>query len=717
MKTSIRQFRLPDWSAPLILLAGCLMAYGLLIPWLGVYSDDWIFLSTYHKMGSAGLVRYFTTNRPFWGLFYQITLPLLGKAPWHWHLFGLFWHWTASVALWWLVRLVWSQKKAAALWAGLIFAVYPGFILQPISLTVGHMFLVYTSFILSICFLILAQQQRRKSLSISRYRLWQALSWITSLVNLLSMEYFLLLHLMQPVFVWFFLAESEPDLRRRFKHTLSAWLPNLALLVGVLTWRIFFFPYQTHNYQYLLLDQLRESPFAGLVYLTRTILNDGWETLVGAWVKAVELPFSLSWERLDYAYLVLVITSAAAALVVLVFVREVDLYPSNKEGMQAGSQPGQPLRNRFSSEAFQMMAVGGIAMLIAGVPFWLTDITVGLDGFDSRFTLPFIFGAALLSSGFLLFLTYLQWSVFASGIAQTLILAALLGMGIGYQFHAQNVFRREWIVQKNLYWQLAWRMPGLEPGTIVFSAELPLYYNASDYTQSAMFDWNWQPQPAPQKMDYAFYYPNERLMFGSLDALKADRPVYVDHLGAEFSGNTNRSVALQVNDPQALTVGCLHVMIPEIDANNPYFPRMERDVIAFSDPALIRAEDTRQTKQLITDIFDDEPPPDHCYYFQKIDLAYQLGQWKKAVDLYKEAVATGYDSWLDTELVPVIGAFAQLSDWDQAVRLTTQMNKSAFYPLDSFTCNLWSLIDRETPEGSEKLIAMKKINDKYGCLP
>jgi hypothetical protein len=712
LRTWRRKFSLPGWSAPLVLLACCALTYGILIPWLGVYSDDWIFLSTYHKMGSAGLVRYFATNRPFWGLFYQVTLPLLGKTPWHWHLFGLFWHWAASVALWWLVRLVWPRQAKAALWAGLIFTVYPGFILQPIALTVGHMFLVYTSFILSICFFVLAQLQRRLHPSSRRFWFWQVLALITSLVNLLSMEYFLLLHLVQPIFLWFALSGIELSLHRRFKHILQAWLPYLAMLVGVLLWRIFFFPYQTHNYQYRLLDRLRESPIAGLIDLARTMLNDGWETLAGTWVSALRLPLSLPWERLDYAYLVLVIASMAVLFIAL------SQFRWSESQAIIPPQHGDAA-SRDSADGRQMMFAGGISMLIAGAPFWLTGITVGLDGFNSRFTLPFVFGASLLTSGFLLWLPFPQRLRLSRDKVQVLVLAVILGMGIGYQFQAQNLFRREWLLQKDLYWQLAWRIPGLEPGTIVFSSELPLYYNASDYTQSAMFDWNWQPAPQesnlPSRMNYALYYPNERLLFSSLSALEADQPVYVDHLGAEFSGNTSQSVVLQVNDPAAMTVGCLHVMLPEIDANNPYFPRLERDVIAFSNPALILAQDVRQTKQLIPEIFGGEPAPNHCYYFQKIDLAFQLGQWRKAIRLYEEAVAAGYDSWIDTELVPVIGSFAQAADWDQAVQLTNQMSKKAFYPLDSFICNLWSVIEEDTPTSPAKSDAKLRINEKYGC--
>jgi len=732
IRQKLNKISLPAWSAPFILLGACILAYGLLIPWLGLYSDDWIFLSVYHKMGSAGLTRYFTTNRPFWGMLFQVTLPLLGKAPWQWHIFGLVWHWLATVAFWWLATLVWPRQKTVALWAGLLFGVHPGFILQPIGLSVGHMFMVYTAYILSICFFIMAQTRRMEGKP-RQFWLFTILAICFSVINLLSMEYFLLMHLMQPVFLWMVLSNAErgetepesgeaepssgkakPTWLPRLKQTFLAWLPYLAVLIGVLVWRTFFFQYQNHNYQYLLLERMRKTPLEGLGYLVLSVIHDVWETLIGAWVQAIRLPASIDWgvHNTDVVYMLLVIISILIFFSVLILFKNQQQSAQDQDGSKGTDQrKDTKFIVRGGGEravAFEMMISGGIALLIAGIPFWLTEIPVGLDGFHSRFTLPFLFGAALLTSGLLLAVPLSHW-------IKVLILAILLGAGIGYQFQAENTFRREWIVQKDLLWQMAWRVPELERGTIVFSPELPLFYNASDTSQSPMFDWLWQPEPAPQQMDYAWYYPNERLLSGSIPALKADLPVKVNHLGAEFSGNTSRSIAVQVNDPDPLTVGCLHVMLPEIDGNNPFFPKLERDVIAFSNPSLIKAENPTQTKALDPEIVGEEPPPNHCYYFQKIDLAYQLGEYEEAIEFYKRAVETGSDSWLDTELVPVIGSFAHLGNWEQAVRLTNQMSKRSFYPLDTYVCNLWAFLNEGTPESKGKVESVSDIYTKHAC--
>src|SRR3989304_10257861 len=86
-RSLVKKINQPPW----LILIACILAYGIMIPWLGLYSDDWIYLTSFHKFGTEGLTRYFSTNRPVWGFIYQSNLPILGITPCHWHLFGFFW--------------------------------------------------------------------------------------------------------------------------------------------------------------------------------------------------------------------------------------------------------------------------------------------------------------------------------------------------------------------------------------------------------------------------------------------------------------------------------------------------------------------------------------------------------------------------------------------------------------------------------------------------
>ena len=106
MAKFLRRFagqRLPAGIHPLLLLAVAVLAYGLVIPWLGFYWDDYPMAWIADQFGPEGMARYFSTNRPFWGLLYEITTPVIGAQPLAWQLFALFWRWASAAAFWLLL--------------------------------------------------------------------------------------------------------------------------------------------------------------------------------------------------------------------------------------------------------------------------------------------------------------------------------------------------------------------------------------------------------------------------------------------------------------------------------------------------------------------------------------------------------------------------------------------------------------------------------------
>ena len=115
MKTFLRKisaFRLDSRTFPLFLLALCLAAYGPLMTRLGFYWDDFPMNWIATTMGRAGLARYFSTNRPVWGLVYQLTTALLGSRPLTWQIFALLVRWVSGLSLWALLNLVWKDTPA-----------------------------------------------------------------------------------------------------------------------------------------------------------------------------------------------------------------------------------------------------------------------------------------------------------------------------------------------------------------------------------------------------------------------------------------------------------------------------------------------------------------------------------------------------------------------------------------------------------------------------
>jgi hypothetical protein len=168
---------------------------------------------------------------------------------------------------------------------------------------------LHVLFFLSACFLIRAQQQPK------RFWLFTALAMLMATINLFCMEYFLLMHLLQPVMLWPFFQQKNTNFRQRLILTIKAWWPYFVLFIGDLVWRTVFFQYQTHNYQYLFLNRLKHDTIPALIYLLKTMLTDWWNTTVIAWVKVFKYPFSIHGDNIDLIYLGITIAAILLFLI------------------------------------------------------------------------------------------------------------------------------------------------------------------------------------------------------------------------------------------------------------------------------------------------------------------------------------------------------------------------------------------------------------------
>src|SRR5512135_1150266 len=142
-----------------ILLLVAIVAYGLLAPQLGFYWDDMPMSWIRYELGSQAMTQYFSTNRPVWGLLYQITTHIFPQVPIYWQFFALLWRWLGAVMVWLIVRELWQDKPRFALSVALLFLIYPGFNQQCIAYLFSHFFIVLFFFLLSMYWML-----RRKTI-------------------------------------------------------------------------------------------------------------------------------------------------------------------------------------------------------------------------------------------------------------------------------------------------------------------------------------------------------------------------------------------------------------------------------------------------------------------------------------------------------------------------------------------------------------------------
>lgn len=648
-------------GAPLLLLMVTVLSYGLLFRSLGFYWDDFPFAWIATTYGREGLARYFSTNRPYWGLLYQLSTSLLPTlTPWPWQLFGLFWRWVSALAFWLLVRRAWPGRPRLALSSALLFLVYPGFGQQPIGLMYGHFFIVFSALLFSFYVSLRALE----ATSAGRRLAWLCLALLLSFVNLLTMEYFFLLELLRPLLLWMRLPPERRPLRQLVRNV-QLLLP-LLLFFGVGIWRAFFFPYQTQNYQ---------PNLGGPLTLLGEVLRSLWVTGVGAWLHAFQLPGAEQGSRTILLF---------AALVGFSLVGLLTLFWQG---------PHSTTTDR--SERWQPLMLGALGLLIAGGPFWLTGLPPRLSFPNDRFTLPFLPGSSLLLAGLLEQLpAQRKWGRWAARLALPLLLA----FSIGAQFLNANIYRRDWITQRSLFWQLSWRAPALQPGTTLFSNDLPMRAY-SDNSLTAPLNWIYggtSPKPA---LEYLLLWPSVR-EGRVLKSYLPGQPFSKDYLVAPFNGNTDQVVAFYFNPP-----ACLRVLDPTIERDNQMLPAQLREAAALSDARWI---ETSPTAILPVTLYGSEPPHGWCYYFERADLARQQGDWQTVAELGDAAFALGDYPNDPAERMPFIEGYAHLGRWDEAVQLS--QDSLAVTPLmQPPLCALWQRIRAETPNSPEQQAALAAL--------
>lgn len=655
----------PEWM-PIFLFGLCILSYGLLIKQLGFYSDDWQMIWLAKRMNALG--KFFQNNRPQLGMLYQISYNLIGSSPVAWHVFGIFGRWVCACSFWLMLSLTWPGQKNITTWASFLFVVYPGFALQFISMVFGHGFLLFASLLLSLSFTILG-------IRFPKHTWWlTVLALLTSWINLIAAEYFFTLELLRPILIWIVLANSGWVIRKeRLRRTLWVWLPYLGLFVAVVVWRIFHFSDLT-KYDLVSGENLTFNPMLEVWYLVKNVFTDIFMTSFGAWGYAILRLFSFNPFKTAYGRAFLGVFAAAALLVGLISYR-----------MQ-GTKP-DPLSNTRQRDFWQLLGVAVLALFLAGWPFWLSHLDVSLTFFRSRFTLPFMLGASLLAPVLILKIPARWW-------IHLVVLSGMVGLAAGYQFRLAETFRREWVRQKEILWQMSWRIPRLEEGTAIFADVIPMDFE-SDNAFSAAVKWVYTAEPVVETNPYVVY--EMRLRLGTLfEHLEPNQPIR--------EWNTNRSISIAM-----ASQGCMRVLDPYLESNNPDLDIEMRKAASLSNLDLILPAISQPAVRPPEDIFGAEPAHDWCYYFEKADLANQNGDWRQATSLGDEAFAKGYAPFFPQELIPFIQGYAHTGQWVRAAELTRQAN------LENLTCLIWDRISDTTADSPEKTALLSELREQYSC--
>ena len=649
------------------LLFAAALTYGLFFWQRGFYWDEFPWAWIYYRLGPAMLTKTFTTSRPFWGMIYQLTLPVIGPNPWAWQLLAILLRWVTAVLLWKILRALYPEHPKPALWASLFFLVHPGMGQQFIAMMYSHFYIVLSALLLSI-YLAIREIQDEK-----RRWVYFTASYLLAAVNFLTMEYF---YFVEFGLVIAFFQLIPGDFKERAKKSLLYFLPYLFIFLGITLWRTFFFEFQNASYPFVLLDKLKEDIFTGTLFFLNQILLSFWRTVFESWI----LPFltigTSGFGPLTLTLMLVLLFSGIFLTGIYLFAFKEDLSNDRDFAHQAGW-------------------LGLALWFLSGGSVWIIGIVPQFNFSIDRFMLPFMLGSSILLACMI--------ALIKNARTQMILVALLIGFAGSRHFRLEEIYRSDWLTQQELFTQMSARIPALKEGTIILANDFPVTYY-SDNSLTGPLNWIYSP---PGEMYAMLYFASIRVG-KTLPSVEPGLDHQLYYIGPMFYGNTDNILVVNFEPP-----GCFRVVDPEVEVDNKLLPPAVRDVARVSNQSVILFE---KQNQLPSQLYRGAES-DWCGYFAQAELARQKRNWDEVIRIADLAFALNDTPNDPVERFVYIEGYAHTGDWEKAVELSKdsyRVSKSYVGPL---LCRLWDRIERETDITPEQVSALGEARNEFECSP
>ena len=633
--------RSQNWLSVGVIAVITLVSYGVLIPGLGFYRDDWYLLWAGQSGGSEAVIALFQSDRPLIGYLFAFFYGLLGATPLGWHLLALLFRLIASFAFLWLARQMFPGRRREALLATILFSVYPGFVSQPnAGVFVIHLSATAAS-VLSFALTAAATRTHRPAVGVA----FTILSLALAALYLGSLEYMIGLEAARPGLIAYMIWNQQPETAKpRLGSVFRLALPYLALTCLFAYWRLFLFQSTRHatNLTFLFADYAT-SPLRSLAGVLVETLKDGLETTFFAWI----VPLYRFTSAALYADLVPAILWAIAAAVVA------------GVSLRSLSRGAAATRDPDSRQTAIATALGAWMVLAALLPINAAGRNVLFEVQWDRYALPAALGASLVIAGLI--------SLCARGRAHDLIIVGLVAASVVVHYFSAAWYRDFWTSTRDLWWQMIWRAPAVEQGTMLF---IPGSEFAEGYEVYG-----------PANL---IYYPDAPTLQLGAEVLNAQTAAYLQ--SAESLQHLDRGTIVPDNYDRPLIAAfprsgsCLHVL----DGRLVELPGFVEDSLVTSVAALSQVEriGTGAVLSGRPVFLGSEPPHTWCYYYQKVQLARQSQDWGQVAELMDEAQSSDLRPLDPSEWLPAVEAFAatgRLKDARRAAAIVRADLPTRFY--------------------------------------
>ena len=665
----------PSLAAPILIFVGCFFLFGIRLSSLGYFQDDWHHVYYAYYEGTEGLKNFFyTDSRPLAYGLYGLLFRVLGFDParWHWSLMLL--RFLTAVGFWLTARLLWRDEDELTTWLALFFALHPVYTLQPLAVAYTLHWVSYLAVMFSFVLTVFSVRKNGKS-----FWLFLGLALVLQTYHLTMMEYFSGLELVRVLFLW--LALPRLPFIERAKQTFRLWLPYLVILILYAAYRLSYselFGYD--RFEPALLSSLASSPFATLLLLLQNTLKDSMYILVSPWYTAIE-PSVFDLTRPFIAYML-----TASVCFALIFFFTISRFPTQSSQIKESSR--LPL---------SIAIFGFLSLVLALLPSWLVGFEIAEKNplWNSRLALPAMPGASLLLVG----LTYF---FIQSPMRRNIFLSILLGIAAGSHLQTGRAFQDSWEKQRQFYWQLYWRAPTLQPGTLLVADNEILFYMGDSPTAYAI-NLLYPKTTRPPQVDYWFNPGSANI---HMLPFEQGQPLEMTKYSSSFAASSDRVLAITFEPQQGQCLWLLRPAYREVR----FLTEEAYRWMVYSD--ISRAQPGEGAPPAA--IFGKEPPHNWCYHYQKADLAAQAGDWAHITALWESASTNNLTPSTSIELLPFIEAYAQTSRWEQARELTLWAN-SLPPRMPDLLCTTWKTFEKNgllTP-GNASIFA--NVKNRLNC--
>jgi hypothetical protein len=613
------------------------LAYLPFAPRFGYFNDDWYHMPTIGAQGVMYFNAIFSIDRPMRALVMIPAYTLFGNNPLYYNIAAYIFRLVSGLAFLWIVRQAWKDQRWATFSAALLFLTYPGFLVQPNAIDyLSHIFGLAAG-MSSIALTIKIIQIENWHTQIALY----LCSVLLGVVYLGQMEWYVGLEVLRFGIIFLFALRRAESLQVKMIAFIKWSLPAAASPALFLIWRLLFFKSERGATDVdVQLIEFRAAPFDFLLNHAGTLWDDILDVFFRAWKTPLQR-LTVNFTNNDW------LSAFGIAALVLVSMWVVfEIRQKHEPDLQAKGMKHEAL-------------LIGLGLLILGLlPVILVGRSVDFKSF-SRYTIIASVGAALIWMAIFAFIPNLRAR---NLILSVFILSATLTHYANGLAHAKSTQ-----ATNNFWWQVSWRVPQFERGTTLVTSY-------SVIAEEDYFTWG------PANL---IYYPgisahtdyHQPVIYAALlsedtiEKVKAfESQEFSNRRGIRTYKNYRNILVLTQPAPDA----CMRVIdMNQIELSSKDDPRVV-ELAPYSEAEHVFYDDPAHTPPFIP--FGKEPAHTWCYYYEKADLARQMGNWDEVIRLGDEVTQLGYTATDSVEWIPFLQAYARADNSQRVGEIAARLD-------------------------------------------